>query len=213
MLAVDGGVPPRSSSAAIVIRVINVDDERLTFSQARYSFRISENQPTGTLIGHVTAYDLDLLPTEQSVKYKPEVSEDSRMFYVVEDTGAVLTNVSLDFESRRRYQIVVFAVEQRQPHFTAACEVVIMVDDINDHRPRFVFPSQGGADYVTLEVDGGRPVDELVCTLNAHDDDDGDNGRLRFKLVSDHASDLVNFELDPVSGQLRLTAEQLSVCA
>ena len=210
---VDGGVPRRSSTAEIILRVINVDDEPLTFSRPRYSFNVAENQPAGTLVGHVTAYDLDLLPAEQRVRYRLKVTEDSRMFYVVEDTGAVLTNVTLDFEFRQQYRLVVLAVEHSQPSFTASCDVMGTVDDVNDHRPQFVFPSPGGADYVTLEVDGGRPVNEFVCTLSAQDHDDADNGRLTFRLVSDHASDLVKFDLDPDTGQLRLVAEQLAVCA
>lgn len=211
VVAVDGGDPPRSSSAAIIVRVVNVDDERLAFSQPCYSFRITENRPADTLIGQVTAHDPDLLPTEQRVRYRLKATEDSRMFYVEEETGAVWTKVSLDFEVRQQYQLVLFAVDVIQPDATAACDVIVTVDDVNDHRPRFVFPSPGGADYVTLEVEGGRPIDEVVCTLTAHDADDGDNGRLTFKLVSDHDSDLINFDLDPVTGQLCLTAEQLSV--
>ena len=213
VVAVDGGVPPRSSSATIVLRVVNVDDERMTFSQRRYSFRVSENQAAGTLIGHVTANDPDLPPTEQRVRYNLQLTEDSRMFSVVEKTGAVLTNVSVDFELRRQYRLVVVAVERSQPRFTALCDVIVTVDDVNDHRPQFVFPSPGGADHVALEVDGEHSVNEFVCTLNAVDDDDGDNGRVTYELLSDHASDLVNFDLDPVTGQLRLIAEQLSVCA
>jgi len=212
VIAVDGGVPSRSSSAAIILRVVNVDDERLTFSQPRYAFRIAENQPTGSLVGHVTAYDLDIPPTEHRVTYGLEATEDSLAFHVVEETGAVLTNVSLNFELRQQYRLVVFAVERSQTDVTAFCDVTVTVADVNDHRPRFVFPSPGGADHVTVEVDGGRPFDEMVCTLSADDDDDGENGRLTFKLMSDQTSDLLNFDLDPATGQLRLTAEHLAVC-
>ena len=210
VVAVDGGIPARSSSAAIVIKVVNVDDEKLRFSQPQYYFTVAENQPVDTLVGHVVAYDIDLLPTEQRVKYR--LSEDSRIFHVVEETGAVMTDVTLDFELQQQYQLVILAVEHSQPHLTAACDVIVIVDDVNDHRPRFVFPTPGGADYVTLEVDGERHVDEVICKLSAYDDDIGDNDRLTFKLLPDYASDLVNFDLDPFTGQLRLIAEQLSVC-
>jgi len=66
-----------------------------------------------------------------------------------------------------------------------------------------------------VEVAGGegRPVNEEVCTLRARDDDSADNGRLTFHIESDHASDLVHFDLDPVTGQLRLLAQQLLVYA
>jgi len=52
----------------------------------------------------------------------------------------------------------------------------------------------------------------VVCTLRARDADDGDNARLTYQLVSDHSADPVHFDLDPVSGQLRLVAKQLLVC-
>jgi len=224
VLAVDGGVPPRSSSAEIVVRVVNVDDQRLQFSRSLYTFRVPENQPTGTLVGHVTAYDpdldLDLAPAERQVTYAVEETVDSRMFHVDGRTGAVLTNASLDFELRRRYRLTVTAVEVTHPGFTAVCDVIVEVGDvtddvIGDRRPRFVFPSPGGGDSVAVEVNnGGRPLNELVCTLSAADDEDGgDNGRLTFRLVSDHSSDPVNFDLDPVTGQLRLFADRFTVCA
>lgn len=209
VLAVDSGVPPRSSSAQVILRVINVDDEQLTFSQTQYSFTSAENQPSGTLIGHVNARDLDLEPGEQHVTYSLKVTNDSRTFSVAGDTGAVLTNASLDFELRRQYRLVIFAVEKSRPHFTAQCDVTVTVYDVNDHRPRFTFPSPGGADYVTLDVDGQRPVNQVICTLSAHDDDDD---KLTFQLLSDHTADLVHFDLDPVTGQLRLIADQILVC-
>ena len=213
VVAMDRGVPPRSSSAAIFLRVVNVDDERLRFSEPSYSFSVAENQPANTPVGHVTAVDRDVRPTERRVSYGLEPAADSRMFYVVEKTGVVLTNASLDFEMRRQYRLRVHAVERSRPDFTAACDVIVQVDDVNDHRPRFVFPSPGGVDHVTVEVDGALPVDEVVCTLSAGDEDAGDNGRLTFQLVSDHTSDLVHFDLDPVTGQLRLVADQLLVRA
>lgn len=211
VVAVDGGMPPRSSSAAIVIKVINVDDERLQFSRSNYSFTVAEYQPAGTPIGHVTAYDLDLDPAQRRVSYRLELTQDSRVFYVVEETGAILTNASLDSELQRLYRLRVTAVEHSQWDFTASCDVTVTVDDVNDHRPRFVFPSPDGADVVLVDVEAGRPIRQLVCTLTAHDYDQNDNARLTFDLISDHSSDLVHFDLDPVTGQLRLIAEQLSV--
>jgi len=98
VVAVDGGVPSRSSSAQILVRVANVDDEPLTFSRPRYDFSVAENQPRGTLLGHVTACDADIAPTERRVRYGLRATDGSRlvmMFYVVPDTGAVLTNASL----------------------------------------------------------------------------------------------------------------------
>jgi len=211
VVATDGGSPARSASAAIVVKVVNVDDEHLTFSVPHYGFTVAENQPAGTLVGHVSAVDADLRPTERRVRYGLAVNQDSRMFYVVESSGAVLTNASLDFERRRNHRLVVTAVDFLHPGFTAACDVTVTVGDVNDHRPRFVFPSPGSVDRVALEVDGRHPINVVVCTLKARDDDDNDNGRLTFSLVSDHDADLVSFNLDPVSGQLRLVAEQLSV--
>jgi len=118
--------------------------------------------------------------------------------------------VRVDFESQRQYELVVFAVELSQPDFTAVCDVTVTVDDVSDRRPRFVFPSPGGGDHVTVTVDAGGPLDQVVCTLRADDDDDDD--RLTFRLVSDHADDPVNFHLDPVTGRLRITADRLQVC-
>jgi len=47
VVAQDGGFPRLSSSAQILLRVANVDDEPLAFTQSSYSFSIAENQPAG----------------------------------------------------------------------------------------------------------------------------------------------------------------------
>lgn len=99
----------------------------------------------------MTAVDPDVQPTELGVSYGLEQTEDSRMFYVVEATGVLLTNASLDFELRRRYQLRVRAVQSaRRPHRTATADVTVNVDDVNDHRPRFVFPPPGGTAVVEV---------------------------------------------------------------
>lgn len=59
----DNGTPVAlSSTAKVVINILDVNDEAPKFSRQAYSFGVSENQPAGIEIGHVSASDLDTSP-------------------------------------------------------------------------------------------------------------------------------------------------------
>src|SRR5690349_9109981 len=57
----DQGSPPLTGSIRVVVVVVDLNDERPTFSQTHYSFSLNENLPTGTLVGAVTARDPDMI--------------------------------------------------------------------------------------------------------------------------------------------------------
>ena len=55
----DHGVPQLSSTTRVKINVADVNDNKPTFQQQSYSFKVNENVPTDTVIGQVTAVDGD----------------------------------------------------------------------------------------------------------------------------------------------------------
>jgi cadherin EGF LAG seven-pass G-type receptor 1 len=62
VLAVDGGKPPKSATANVVITVQDVNDNDPVFEPKLYEAVVSEDDPPGTPVASVTATDRDENP-------------------------------------------------------------------------------------------------------------------------------------------------------
>lgn len=60
VLATDNGTPAAHAKARVVIRVLDANDNDPKFQRSKYEFRIEENLRRGSVVGVVTATDLDL---------------------------------------------------------------------------------------------------------------------------------------------------------
>ena len=62
VLAVDGGKPPRSATASIIITIQDVNDNDPVFEPNLYEAVVSEDDPPGTPVASVKATDKDENP-------------------------------------------------------------------------------------------------------------------------------------------------------
>ncbi|KAG9335348.1 hypothetical protein JZ751_005350 [Albula glossodonta] len=65
LTAVDGGVPARSGTASIIVRVLDTNDNAPQFDRQVYSVNITENSPIETLVLKLNATDLDEEPLDR----------------------------------------------------------------------------------------------------------------------------------------------------
>ena len=178
------------------------------------TFRVAENQPAGTVVGDVTAVDRDAIPFNRVVYSLDPVSD--QIFRVDADTGRLVTRRSLDREESASYHAVVVA---RPPDSVddasvigpaaGACDVDIVVDDVNDSRPRFQFPTASNDTIVVRASDAG--IGHVIGQVRASDRDAGVNARLVYRLSTQAVATLgppsttttTNaFRIDADSGQL-----------
>lgn len=107
ILAVDLGKPALTGSALIVITIIDVNDERPIFTQDRFEFNISENEPDVVSVGMVSAVDMDS-DAQNSLLYSflgghlttDHLSIDSR-------TGTIFTRRSFDREVEEVHRVII----------------------------------------------------------------------------------------------------------
>ncbi|XP_053385774.1 cadherin-23-like isoform X2 [Mercenaria mercenaria] len=59
IVARDKGLPPLSATATVIVTLLDTNDEIPEFKDPLYRFRIKADDPPGTLIGQVTATDVD----------------------------------------------------------------------------------------------------------------------------------------------------------
>lgn len=128
---------------------------------ADQEFTIAEDVATGTLIGFVTASDID----STSLHGETAVA-DATGAIAFSSTGAVyVADASkLDFETHPTITIVIRVVDDGNPAASAQATVTVHVTDVND-RPKITTNV-----YDVLE---NSPLGSVVATVQATDDDAG----------------------------------------
>ncbi|NWI43429.1 PCDG7 protein, partial [Picathartes gymnocephalus] len=135
--AADGGSPPLQSSAVLVLRVLDVNDNAPVFEEERYSARLAENNAAGALVLRVRATDADW---GQNARVRYRLSEGrvrgaplSSYFVVDAESGSIRLQEALDFEDTRAFILPVEAKDGGG--LVAHCKVEVEVLDVNDNPP------------------------------------------------------------------------------
>jgi hypothetical protein len=205
VLAVDNGRPRQSASIRVKVIVLDLDDERPTFTERFYSFSTVENQPAGTEVGSVSAVDRDEPPFDRFMyTIDPAVGD---LFAIDPSNGRITTKTSLDREGQELHQFFVWAKSERHLDHMTSAAVTIRVDDVDDNRPRFVTSNE------TVTVSSFTPPGYRVARLAAVDKDSPVNANLRYVVVTplestanaDKAIRQPLFEVDSKTGEVRVS--------
>ena len=198
--AVDGGSPPLTGSAAVIIEVSH-HPEALAFTNASlFAFSVSEDSPRGTSLGHVYARVVDVTGVhastlQEEVVYSLGNNSQVTHFALAGSTGEIVLLKTLDFESTESYVLHVEAslpAEHMVPMATAY--VTVTVEDANDNQPEF-------SQQLYLEViDETTPVSSTVVTVSAVDIDSGIFGDVSYRLEEMHDP----FQIHPLTGEVFL---------
>ncbi|XP_078055432.1 cadherin-related family member 1a [Mustelus asterias] len=136
LLAVESDTPEKfSSTADIIIQLVDTNDNVPKFTSDFYVARIPENSPGGTPIICVTANDADSEMWGE-VKYSMYGTE-ADLFLIHPTTGIIYTQpwAVLDAEVQSKFNFYIKADDGEGKHSLA--EVFVTVLDINDHYPEF----------------------------------------------------------------------------
>lgn len=202
LTAEDMGVAPKTSKVQMRVKIEDRDDHSPIFKQEKFFFRVAENQPSGTPVGHVDATDSDSSNSFNRIVYR---IRSSVLFQIDPTSGLIRTTEVLDREAQTIHQLVVIATppvhqSASTTSSTSSVDVVILVDDVNDHWPKFLFPSN---DNETVFVSKRCPRGHVVSRLTAIDNDAGLNARLTFELVTSSRPHV--FAVDRSTGDVTLT--------
>lgn len=135
---------------------------------------------SGVVVTQLSATDADA-GSNGWLQYRLESGAQDR-FVVDTVSGAVLVgNATLDREERGSYRLVVIATDRGSPPLSGTATLTVVLDDVNDSRPRFLQPVQ------TISVNESTPPGEVVATLAAEDPDL--RPRLEYYIISVEARD------------------------
>ncbi|CAB3223205.1 unnamed protein product [Arctia plantaginis] len=202
VLAVDRANQGRvnTGTAAILVKVLDVEDQPPEFVVASPVTRISEDAPVGTSVLQVRAIDGDR-GINNRISYSI-ISGGEEHFDIDSSSGVVYTINQLDREdpnnSNGAYILEILAMEESHavsPMPSATTEVTVIVTDVNDETPRFRSDRYVGE--VLENAQQNTPITFLQDAIpEVFDYDQGKNGTFELYLNGDHGV----FDVTPFKG-------------
>ncbi|XP_072434096.1 protocadherin-9 isoform X4 [Chiloscyllium punctatum] len=199
----DSGNPPLQSQAAVIVTVLDENDNNPKFTHNHFQFFVSENLPKYSTVGVITVTDLD---AGANAEVMASVVGDNANFILDPLSGVIRSNVSFDREQQSSYTFEVKAVDRGRPVRTSIAKVTINVIDVNDNSPVVIYPpSNSSFKLVPLSAIPGSVVAEVFAV----DVDTGMNAELKYSIVSGNNKGL--FRIDPVTGNITLEEKPTAV--
>ncbi|KAH9634731.1 hypothetical protein HF086_017514 [Spodoptera exigua] len=196
VLAVDRANQGRvnTGTAAILVKVQDVEDQPPEFVVASPVTRISEDAPIGTSVLQVRAIDGDR-GINNRISYSI-ISGGEEHFDIDSSSGVVYTVNQLDREdpnnSNGAYILEILATEESRtisPMPSATTEVTVIVTDVNDETPRF-----RNDRYVGEVIENAQQNTPITFLQDAIPE--GKNGTFELYLTGDHGV----FDVTPFKG-------------
>ncbi|KAM7320186.1 hypothetical protein ACRRTK_020629 [Alexandromys fortis] len=204
--AKDGGNPSLSTDAHLLLQVADINDNPPSFSRGSYSAYIAENNPRGTSIFSVLAYDPD---SNDNAHVTYSLAEDtfqgaplSSYVSINSDTGVLYALRSFDYEQFQDLQLWVIAVDSGNPPLSSNVSLSLFLVDQNDNMPEILYPAlpTDGSTGVELAPRSAEPG-YLVTKVVAVDKDSGQNAWLSYRLLK--ASEPGLFSVGLHTGEVR----------
>ncbi|NWY59699.1 PCD23 protein, partial [Chionis minor] len=108
LLASDRGTPSLSSTATVLITVLDVNDNPPVFSSPEYHIHVKESIPAGSHITEVSANDCDA-GTNAEITYAIISGNDRGHFHLDGKTGSVDLMKTLDYEDTMKFTLIIQA--------------------------------------------------------------------------------------------------------
>ncbi|KAJ8406801.1 hypothetical protein AAFF_G00297170 [Aldrovandia affinis] len=191
LLAVEIDTPERfSSTADIVIHLLDTNDNTPKFSSDYYIARIPENSPGGSNVVSITASDPDS-GLWGEVKYSIYGS-GADLFLIHPTSGIIYTQpwATLDAEVKSKYNFYVKAEDTEGKY--SLTEVFVTILDINDHTPEF------NTNFLEKTMVIGAPV-----KIQAMDDDaEQPNNVIEYSIMKADPDNI--FDIDMNTGEIKV---------
>ncbi|XP_035027518.1 cadherin-12 isoform X2 [Hippoglossus stenolepis] len=153
---------PFKDSATVKVTVLDMEEPPV-FTKPYYSMDVYEDTPPGTIIGSVTAHDLDA--SSSAVRYSLEWDTESDSCFDIDTVeGTISTNEYLDRETAVQHKINVVATKVNNPLLSTKVSVTVNILDVNEFPPELAVPSE------SFVCENSR-IGQVIQTVSAVDKD------------------------------------------
>uniref|UniRef100_A0A7N8XFW1 Cadherin EGF LAG seven-pass G-type receptor 1a n=1 Tax=Mastacembelus armatus TaxID=205130 RepID=A0A7N8XFW1_9TELE len=198
VLTVTASDGTRYDTAQVFINVTDANTHRPVFQSANYQVMLSEEKPVGSTVVVISATDED---TGENARITYVMEDNVPQFKIDPDTGAITTQMEIDYEDQASYTLAIIARDNGIPQKSDTTYVEIIILDANDNAPQFLRDMYQGT------VFEDAPVYTSVLQISASDRDSGSNGRLSYTFQGGDDGD-GDFFIETYSGIIR-TARKL----
>uniref|UniRef100_A0AAY4BCD1 Cadherin EGF LAG seven-pass G-type receptor 2 n=1 Tax=Denticeps clupeoides TaxID=299321 RepID=A0AAY4BCD1_9TELE len=193
VLSVTASDGTRFDTAKVYVNVTDANTHRPVFQSSHYTVNVNEDRPVATTVVVISATDED---TGENARITYFMDDSIPQFHIDPDTGAVTTQMELDYEDQVSYTLAITARDNGIPQKSDTTYLEILVNDVNDNSPRFLRDQYTGA--VMEDV----PVFTSVVQVSATDRDSGLNGRVFYTFLGGDDGD-GDFIIESTSGIVR----------
>ncbi|XP_075631851.1 cadherin EGF LAG seven-pass G-type receptor 2 isoform X2 [Balearica regulorum gibbericeps] len=183
----------RQDTAQVVINVTDANTHRPVFQSSHYTVNVNEDRPVGTTVVVISATDED---TGENARITYLMEDSIPQFRIAAETGAVTTQMELDYEDQVSYTLAITARDNGIPQKSDTTYLEILVSDVNDNAPQFLRDSYQGSVYEDV------PTFTSVLQVSATDRDSGLNGRVFYTFQGGDDGD-GDFIIESTSGIVR----------
>lgn len=172
-----------------------MNDNPPVFNSTKFQVYIYENEPIGTYITQLIAFDADSA-RNSIIEYSVVEGDDHSFFNINPKTGIVTSKLSFDYELKTKYAIKIIASNVGTLLFTSSMLDIHVVGK-NEYYPHFIQP------VFQFTVSESAGIGTTVGKLQAIDEDSGIDGEIYFLLVGN--SNKKGFQIDTKIGSIKVS--------
>ncbi|XP_069748512.1 protocadherin-20 [Narcine bancroftii] len=196
--AMDGGTPPRESTATVLLTVLDTNDNHPRFINKDFSFFVPEDHPSFSEIGVIGVMDAD---AGNNGWVAMSILNGSDHFVIDTGKGNLMARAALDREQQSTYILWVQAIDGGEPALSAVAKVTVLLTDVNDNPPLVLFPQ---SNLSFLLVAPSTAPGSSITEVYAVDKDTGMNGVIAYSIIGHRGPRPETFIIDTGTGNITL---------
>uniref|UniRef100_A0A8C5M7Z1 Cadherin domain-containing protein n=1 Tax=Leptobrachium leishanense TaxID=445787 RepID=A0A8C5M7Z1_9ANUR len=182
----DEGSPPLSVTQLITVQISDINDNHPTFPQSSQTMSIKENNPPGSHIYTVSAFDVDISQnsfiTYSIIDSTLDGIPISSYISINPENGKVFALLSFDHEQLTHFQCQIKATDTGLPPLSSNLTLHVFIEDINDNAPTVLSHFSVSESRVLEQVARSAKEGHLVTKIKAIDVDSGYNAWISYEF-------------------------------
>ena len=189
----DGGTPSMTSFSSVIIIVSDENDNPPKITNSDLVLTLAENAPVGQKVFVFNAEDNDEGENAE-LRYFISGGSYQKHFNIDQYTGTLILQKTLDYEEDKVFSLRITVTDLGSPSLNDTVTLKVYITDVNDNAPRF--PSTA----IVRQIQEGIALNTPVLSMEAIDDDSGNNGKVEFSLAGYETGSAEKFSIDSKTG-------------
>ncbi|CAI9733467.1 protocadherin beta-15-like [Octopus vulgaris] len=184
LIARDGGSPPKEGILNIEISVIDVNDNRPTFTQKLYNTTISDTHHISSPVFVLSATDLDS-GQNGNINYflhRNTNEYDKKYFKLNHKSGEIFINDNFFRNKESKYQLYVEARDGGNPSLSSMSTLIINVINNQNNAPAINIDFISPLTKTSTAISEASKIGSFIAYVMVIDTDNGPNGQIKCNI-------------------------------